>query len=68
MRPTEEKRDTLAEEATRNINARAAHDTATPAEPPDHRNDRRRFLILALMARLVPSERVPERIVGEMRS
>jgi hypothetical protein len=35
-------------------------------EEPEHHNDRRRFLVWALMAGLVPPERVVERIVAEV--
>jgi hypothetical protein len=35
-------------------------------EEPEHRNDRRRFLIWALMLGAVPPERVVERIVDEL--
>jgi hypothetical protein len=37
-----------------------------PHEGPEHNGDRRRFLIFALMAGLVPPERVTERIVAEI--
>ena len=36
------------------------------AEAPEHRNDRRRFLIWALMIGAVPPQRVTERIVSEL--
>jgi hypothetical protein len=45
------------------------HDSAPtplPQEPPEHRNDRRRFLIWALMAGYTKPERVVERIVSEL--
>ena len=35
-------------------------------EQPEHRNDRRRFLIFALMAGLVKTETVTARIVAEV--
>jgi len=37
-------------------------------EQPEHRNDRRRFLIWALMLNLVPPERVVERVVAEVQT
>lgn len=37
-----------------------------PGEEPEHRNDRRRFLVWALMAGLVPPERVTERILQDV--
>jgi hypothetical protein len=48
-------------------------EAARPAsEEPEHRGDRRRFLIWAAMLGIVPPERVVERViadvnVGEMR-
>jgi hypothetical protein len=43
--------------------------TARPShEGPEHNGDRRRFLIFALMAGLVPPERVTERILQEVDS
>ena len=44
----------------------AANLTGAHDETPEHRNERRRFLIFALMAGLVPPERVTERIVSEI--
>jgi hypothetical protein len=35
-------------------------------EPPEHRNDRRRFLIWACMLGVVPPERVVERVISEI--
>jgi len=32
---------------------------------PEHRGDRRRFLIFALMAGLIPPERVTERVIAD---
>jgi hypothetical protein len=40
----------------------------TLQEPPEHRNDRRRFLIWALMAGYTKPERIVERIVGEIEA
>ena len=37
-----------------------------PDERPEHRNDRRRFLIWACMAGLVQPERVTERVLQEI--
>ena len=42
---------------------RAANDEQ---EEPEHRNDRRRFLIWALMIGAVPPQRVTERVVAEV--
>ena len=39
---------------------------STREEQPEHRSDRRRFVIFALMAGLVPTERVTERILAEV--
>jgi hypothetical protein len=36
-------------------------------EEPEHRNERRRFLIWALMVGAVPPQRVTERIVPEVK-
>lgn len=41
---------------------------AAPVEEPEHRGERRRFLIWALMLNLIPSERVVERIVAEVEA
>jgi hypothetical protein len=40
-----------------------AHDST---EPPEHRNDRRRFLIWACMLGAVPPQRVVERVVRDV--
>lgn len=47
----------------------AQHSTATTAvnEPPEHRGERRRFLMWALMLGATPPERVVGRIVDELR-
>jgi hypothetical protein len=37
-------------------------------EPPEHRNERRRFLIFALMANLIPPARVVDRIIADVES
>jgi hypothetical protein len=54
-----------ASETPNLIKVRPDH-TATTGEVPEHRNNRRRFLIYALMAGLVPPERVVERVVAEV--
>jgi hypothetical protein len=38
----------------------------SPPEPPEHQNDRRRFLVWALMVGAVKPERLTERIVAEV--
>ena len=47
---------------------RRISDKHTPSEQPEHGNDRRRFLVWALMLGAVPPERVVERIVAEVES
>jgi hypothetical protein len=39
---------------------------ALEAEAPEHRSERRRFLIWALMAGLIPPERVVERVLDDV--
>ena len=39
---------------------------ATIRHAPEHRNDRRRFLIWALMLGAVPSDRVVERVLADV--
>jgi hypothetical protein len=41
---------------------------ALPREEPEHRSDRRRFLMWATMLNLVPSRTVVERIVAEIET
>lgn len=36
-------------------------------EEPEHRSDRRRFLVWGVLAGFVPPERLTERIVDELR-
>jgi hypothetical protein len=36
------------------------------AEEPEHRSERRRFLVWALMLGAIPPERVTERVVAEV--
>jgi hypothetical protein len=43
-------------------------DKDTPSEQPEHGNDRRRFLVWALMLGAVPPERVVERVIAEVES
>ncbi len=38
------------------------------AQEPEHRNDRRRFLIWALMIGAVPPQRVTERVLAEVEA
>jgi len=48
------------------MSADAALGSAKPPEQPEHRNDRRRFLIWACMAGLVKPDRVTEQILQEL--
>jgi len=39
---------------------------APPADAPEHHNDRRAFLVWALMLGAIPPERVAERVLADL--
>ncbi len=49
------------------LGKQTSNQRSTADEVPEHRGDRRRFLVWSLMAGFVPPERVTERVIDELR-
>ena len=63
------RREPLAGGSTAQSKTRTSDDTPRPTAAqaePEHRNDRRRFLVWALMAGYIPPARMTERIIADV--